>query len=185
MSTRVNELEAIDDYVSGAMTDDAARAFEEELFASAPQNESLQYLDRTLRTANKLFRRGGWTIGSTREEVDRLLATNPRVSYFDLGEAGGEKRISAWGEGLDFVVFRLGVDLRGIASVDVEVEDPAVGPLKVFRDVNFDPKDLALYAVCEEPLARLAWGRDRVITRVIGERNGQRETLATFESVRG
>jgi hypothetical protein len=48
-----------------------------------------------------------------------------------------------------------------------------------------NPKDLAIYALCEEPLARLAYGRPRVITRVVGERNGNRETFAEFETVRG
>lgn len=183
MSTRVHELDALDDYASGAMADDEARAFEEEMFATAPDNEALKYLDRTVRTANKLLRRGGWSIGSTREDVDRLIAENPRVKYVDLGETSGVKRIERWADDLEFVIVRLGVDLRGVASVDVEVEDPAIGPLKVFRDVNYDPKDLALYAICEAPLARLAWGRPRVITRIVGERDGRREKLAEFETV--
>ena len=183
MSAARPHLDELDDYASGAMSDEDARAFEEEIFATAPSNEALQFLDRTVRTASTLFRRGGWSIGSTRAEVDHLLATNPRAKFVDLGESSGIKSLEPWGTGYEYIAFRLGVDLRGCTSVDVEVEDPAIGPLKVFRDVNYDPNDLALYAVCEEPLARLAWGRARVITRIIGDRAGRRETLATFETV--
>ena len=56
-------------------------------------------------------------------------------------------------------------------------------PVKTFRDVTCDPTDGALYAVCQEPLARLAFQRGRTISRIVGSRAGQRETVAVFEIV--
>jgi len=101
------------------------------------------------------------------------------MSYFGTG--GSSFPFTAWKPGVKIVVARLGVDLRGWQDVDVEVATADGRPVKTFRDVHCAPEDGALYAVCHEPLARLAFARGRTISRIIGTRGGARETVAVFD----
>ena len=52
--------------------------------------------------------------------------------------------------------------------------------MKTFRDVTCAPEDGALYAVCHEPLARLAFTR-RSVARIVAARDGRRETVAVYD----
>ena len=53
--------------------------------------------------------------------------------------------------------------------------------LKTFRGCECDPTDGALYAVCHEPLARIAFGHPRVVATVTAIRAAARETVAVLD----
>jgi hypothetical protein len=123
---------------------------------------------------------GGFDGAGTRAQVDKLLAAGLKVHFVDLG-TGGIADFPRWQPGTEIVVARLAVDMRGYDSVDVEVETGEGRPIKTFRETGCDPTDGALYAICQEPLARLAFGTRRIVSRVIGTRAGRRETVAVFD----
>jgi hypothetical protein len=122
---------------------------------------------------------GAFAGGTTRAQIDALLASGLPVHYVDLGTAG-ERVFDGWDPAkIKVVVARLAVDLRGWHDIDVEVTAPDGRPVKTFRDVSCAPEDGALYAVCHEPLARLAFTR-RSVARIIAARDGRRETVAVY-----
>jgi len=184
MTTATDPLGRLDDYLSGHLGQAEAAAYEDDLFAAAaagaPESALVDFADRLARMSAALAAAGGFAGGGTRAQVDELGAAGLRVHYVDLG-AGGTVQFPPWQADTQVVVTRLGIDVRGYDTVDVEVETPAGQPVKTFRDVVCDPSDGALYAVCQEPLARLAFQRGRTISRVIGSRGAQRETVAVFE----
>ena len=94
---------------------------------------------------------------------------------------GGSLSFPLWGAGVDVVVARLGVDMRPYGLVDIEIETGDGRPVKTFRDVECDPADGALYAICQERLARLAFARGRTISRIVATSGGRRETIAVFD----
>ncbi|HXU63126.1 MAG TPA: hypothetical protein VN962_15575, partial [Polyangia bacterium] len=156
-------LVRLDDYVEGALSGQETDAFEDELFARAAgarPDEDTAFFDALARNAAWLARHVfGFRGGSTRQEVEALMASgHRRVHLMDLG-APGPKQLSGWPEGTQIVVTRVGVDLRGTTDVQVHVSFDGQTPIKTFRDCEYDPTDGALYAVCHEPLARLAFGQ--------------------------
>jgi hypothetical protein len=183
----VTPLDRLDDYVSGHMSDADAAAYEDELFAAGASSagathDAAQFLDGVARMAALYEKGGGFLEGGTRAQVDALRAAGARVHFIDLGPgSAGPIPFPAWGAGYDIVVARLAVDLREQGLVDVEVETADGRPVKTFREVGCDPTDGALYAICQEPLARLAFGRGRTINRVIATKAGRRETVAVFD----
>jgi hypothetical protein len=179
----------LDDYASGHMPDAEAAALEDELFARAasPDGDAeATFIDALTRNAewlaNYFFSFSG---GATRAQVDGLLASGRRVHYMDLGGGGGLAHMSAWPEGTQFVVTRLGVDLRGYRDIEVDVSLGDGPVLKTFRGVACDPADGSLYAVCHEPLARIAFQHPRVVARVTAVRDGARETVAVVDARNG
>jgi hypothetical protein len=188
MSTPDEPLLRLDDYVTGDMREAEAVAFEEELFAAATDADPAAstglaadagFLDRVARFAADPNERQAFT-GSTRADVDALLGSPLPVHYVDLG-AGGASVFPSWGPEVKFVIARLSVDVRGWQNVDVEVTTADGTPVKTFRDVHGAPEDGALYAICHAPLARLAFTRGRTISRIVGTRDGTRETVAVFD----
>jgi hypothetical protein len=177
-------LARADDYVSGHMSDVEAAAFEDELFATGAlesvQGSAAGFVDRLSRGLGVIQQFADLLGGATRAHVEALRAAGARVHLVEL-HAGEPAAFPDWGTGVDVVVARLGVDLRGESLVDVEVETGDGRPVKTFREVECDPTDGALYAICQEPLARLAFTRGRTISRVIATRNGRRETVAVFD----
>lgn len=190
-------LARIDDYLSGHMAGGDAVAFEEELFTAAAASNGdgdgdvdgetaalaadARFVDGIARLAAEMARLGGFEAGGTRAHVDALRAAGLAVHYVDLGAGGAPTVFPAWAAGTQIVVARLGVDLRGDDAVDVEVETADGRRVKTFRDVSCDPTDGALYAICQEPLARIAFGRGRTVSRVIATRAGKRETVAVYD----
>jgi len=193
MSAPTEPLLRLDDYVTGDMPETDAAAFEDELFAAvADADPSADLVAATSLAADAAFldRLARWASdpneqafanGATRAQIDALLASGLPVHYVDLGTGGSSFPFTAWKPGVKIVVARLGVDLRGWQDVDVEVATADGRPVKTFRDVHCAPEDGALYAVCHEPLARLAFARGRTISRIIGTRGGARETVAVFD----
>ncbi|HVX95007.1 MAG TPA: hypothetical protein VHK47_08855 [Polyangia bacterium] len=181
-------LARADDYVSGHLGDAEAAAFEDELFAAvggdhAADSEAVAaagFVDTATRLLGTLHGFAELLEGATHAHVDQLRAAGARIHFFELG-AGVPVSLPKWGADVDIVVARLNVDLRAHGLVDVEVETADGRPVKTFREVACDPADGALYAICQEPLARLAFTRGRTISRVISTKSGRRETVAVFD----
>jgi hypothetical protein len=194
MSAPAEPLQRLDDYAGGDMPDAEASAFEEELFAAAAEVDpppgltvsdglasTAAYLDRLTRMVIAARDAGMIASGATRAQIDALLASPLPVHFVDLG-SGGEKVFDPWDrDKVKVVVTRLALDLRGWQDIDVEVTAADGTPVKTFRDVTCAPEDGALYAVCHEPLARIAFSRGRSISRVIATRDGKRETVAVYD----
>ena len=194
MSAPTEPLLRLDDYLTGDMPETEAASFEDDLFAAVadaePSADVFQtsglaadagFLDRLTRWASDPNEQMAFANGTTRAQVDALLASGMPVHYVDLGAGGASVAFAAWKPGVKIVVARLSVDLRGWENVDVEVTTADGTPVKTFRDVHCAPEDGALYAVCHEPLARLAFTRGRTISRVVATRGGARETVAVFD----
>jgi hypothetical protein len=181
--------EQLDDYVSGHMNDGDAASFEAELFAAAGDAPAAglaaegSFVDDLIRMTALYVSHGGLVDGATRAHVDALYASGARVHYVDLTPRPDGQPIPfpAWGPNIDVVVARIGVDLRGHGLVDVENFTADGRPIKTFRDVACDPADGAFYAICQERLAQLAFGRGRVIAHFISKQGGKRERVATLD----
>ena len=177
-------LTELDDYASGHTPDAEAAALEDELFARAASPDAdvaAAFLDALARNAAWLAHYAfSFRGGSTRAQVDGLLASGRRVHYADLGP-GGVAHMAAWPEGTQIVITRLGVDMRGYRDIEVDVSLGDGPVLKTFRGCECDPTDGALYAVCHEPLARIAFGHPRVVATVTAIRAAARETVAVLD----
>ena len=194
MSAPAEPLLRLDDYVRGDMPDAEAARLEDDLFAAAADVDppagmgasegvaaDAAFFDRLVRMVIAANQAGMFASGATRAQIDALLASPLPVHYVDLG-TGGEKVFEPWDrDKVKVVVTRLAIDLRGWQDIDVEVTTADGTPVKTFRDVTCAPEDGALYAVCHERLARIAFSRGRSISRVIATRDGKRETVATYD----
>jgi hypothetical protein len=129
-----------------------------------------------------LSARAGLALGVSRARVDELLRSGLKVHYFDAGTPDGVVEVPGWDAGIDLVITRIGVDTRGFDSVDLEILSLDGTLLKTIRDVQGDPHEGAVYAVCEAPLAVLALRTGATRTRFIGMRAGRRETITVFEA---
>lgn len=179
-------LIALDDYVSGHMPDADVGAFEEDLFARAARGDAPEadFVERFRRSAEWLARRGTFEVGSTRAEVDQLLASGYRVKYMDFGDASVPVEVPPIPTDIDYFVYRIGVDLRGMDydTIDVIVETPKGEYVKTFRDVRYDAKDGAFYGVCEAPLAEISFRRGTVRSKVMIGKGAERRHVATLET---
>jgi hypothetical protein len=177
-------LESLDDYLSGAMPDETASGFEDELFAASAEGSASEadFVDRVAEIGRFLVSRSGMAMGTSRKRVDELLASDLKVHYFDAGPPGPPVVIPAWGDDIDVVITRIGLDTRGYEHVDVEITGPDGKPLKTIRDVE-GAEDGAFYAACEEPLARLAFALGPTVSRITGMRDGKRELIAEFRAI--
>jgi hypothetical protein len=185
-------LEQVDDYVSGHMDDAEAAAFETAMFEAAGEAPAAgvaaeaAFADDLVRMTALYASLGGLVDGATRAQVDALYAAGARVHYVDIVPRadGAPIPFPAWGPDIDVVVARLGVDLRGHGLVDIESVTADGRLIKTFRDVACDPTDGAFYAICQERLARIAFGR-HVVARFISKQGGERRTVAVLDVVPG
>ena len=180
-------LGALDDYASGLMPDAEAEAFEEQLFARAARAEAPEAtFMETLRRAAEWIqtRRGSFEVGSTRAEVDHLLASGARITYMDFGDCTKPVDIPPLDPKLDFFIYRVGVDLRAedYDTIDVVVETDRGEYIKTFRDVRYDAADGAFYGICEGPLAEISFRRGTAISKVMIGRGTERRHVATLET---
>lgn len=184
MSEARKPFELLDDYQSGVLPEPEAALFEEELFAAAAAGsaEEATFLDRIALIQQYLEPRGGLDMGSTRARVDQLIAAGLRVQIV-AAEAAPLIHLPPIDPDAEIVVTHIPVDVRGYDSVDVTCERKDGTELKRFRDVNWDPDDGTLYAVCEAPLARISTFHGHIISRIIGMRAGEQHTLAVFETI--
>jgi hypothetical protein len=186
-------LVVLDDYTSRAMPEAEADAFEEELFGRAASGEApeAEFSEGLRRAAEWIGRRGAFNVGSTRAEVDQLLASGLRVEYRDFGDGSVPAEIPPIPADIDLYVYRVGVDLgallgaEGLATlegVDVVLERLGGEHIKTFRDVRFDPADRAFYGVCERPLAELAFRSGPIRAKLVVHSGKERRLLATLET---
>lgn len=177
-------LSTLDDYVSGAMPDAEASAFEEELFVRAADGAApeAEFAERLRRSVRWIAGRGAFKVGSTRAEVEALLRSGLATTYVDFGDGKRPVDIAPLPANLELYTYRLGVDLRGYDGVDVIVETPEGEHIKTFRDVSYDPTDGAIYGVCEAPLAEISFRRGTVRSKVMAGHGAERRLVATFET---
>ncbi|RYZ06614.1 MAG: hypothetical protein EOO73_15020 [Myxococcales bacterium] len=184
MTTERAPFEALDAYQSGHMADDEAAAFEEELFlaAGAGTAQEATFLDKMSRILRHLAPRGGLDVGSSRAQVDELIASGLRVQVIEPKRA----RVATYPkieDDAELVVTHVPIDVRGYDSVDVIIEKPDGEHLKIFRDIGWDPLDGTVYAVCEAPLARIAAAVGVIHSRIIGYRAGEPSVIAEFDTI--
>lgn len=177
-------LSELDDYTSGLMPDAEADAYEEALFARAARGAApeAEFAERLRRDVEWVNQRGPFKVGSTRAEIDALLASGLNVAFVDLGDGSAPVDVAPIPEDLDLYTYRLGVDLRGYSAVDVIIEKPDGKYIKTFRDVAYDPTDGALYGLCEAPLARISFGAGTIVSKVMAGHGSERTLVATFET---
>jgi hypothetical protein len=182
MTARSDSLSRLDDYVNGILSDEEAADFEAALFDDVARGEDADavFLAGLVQNAQFLAARGNFGLARRRAEIEELVARGPSVHYIDLG-SGGPVKVSPWGPSTELVVFCTKVDLRGYEDIDFEVERPDGTPIKTFRDVSYDPDDGHVYAVCEEPLARLSFGQGQVTLRVKATQAGARREVTTIQ----
>lgn len=182
----MKDLRALDDYLSGHMSDADAAGFEEALFDGAAATPSAQaaageagFVDRLARIVAWLVDRGLYQVGITRREVDQLAASGRRVQIADFGRPGTTSVTLA--RETEIFVMRFEVDLHGVDRVDIEVEAPGRGIIKTFPEVRFDPEDGALYGCCTRALAELAFAVPQTVARLYTTRAGHRDVGAVYE----
>jgi hypothetical protein len=179
-------FEDFDGYLNGQMPDDEAATFEEEMFAAAAvggeASEDAQFVDRLARYSAYLIPRGGFDIGSTRADVERLLASGLRVQLME-SDPIDPRRLAAIRDDAEIIITHIPIDVRGYDSVDVVVTKPDGTLLKTFRDIGWEPSDGSLYAVCEAPLARISAQQRHIFSQVVGHRDGAKHTIARFETL--
>jgi len=181
-------FEALDAYLSGEMPDADARGFEEELFAAADQGTATEaaFVDHVSRLGRYLVGHCGFDIGSTRAQVEELLAKGLRVQMLAAGSAnlvGNVYHLPKVDEDAQIVITHVPLDVRGYDSIDVIVAKPDGTELKRFREVGWDPEDGTMFAVCEGTLARLAARAGHVRSTVLGKRGGEEHVIAEFETM--
>lgn len=174
----------LDDYQLGTMDAAEAASFEEELFAAAAAGsaDEAAFIDKISLLQQYLAPRGGLDIGSTRQRVEQVIASGLRVQVV-APEPAPVMQLPPIDPDAEIVVTHLPLDVRGWDAVDVEVSRKDGTLLKTFRDVNHDPEDGSLYALCEAPLARISTFNGHIVSRVIGHRAGKAETIAIFETI--
>jgi hypothetical protein len=175
------KIRALDDYLAGAMPEDEAERYEEELFLAAARDElpELTFLDTLAAIAPYFAARGGFDGGLTRAQHEQLRAL-PHAHTLEI-VPGPPVEIPAWASDIDLVVYSIAVDLRTYSDVDVEIATPEGVIRRVFRDVQFDKNDGVIYAACDAPLAHASFREEPLIGRIKATRGGNRETVATFE----
>lgn len=183
MSDGPKPFEALTDYVSGVMSEQDAAGFEEELFAAAAVGGAAEaaFVDRVYLITQYLAPRGGLDIGSSRQRVEQLIAAGLKVQVIDP-EPAAVMQMPPIDPNAEIVVTHLRLDLRGFDSVDVIATKADGTELKTFREINWDPEDGSVYAVCEAPLARISAQAGHTISTVVGTRAGQKEVIARFET---
>lgn len=183
MSEQRQPFEALTDYTSGGMSEQDAAGFEDELFAAAAAGGAGEatFADRVHLITQYLEPRGGLDIGSGRRRVDALIAAGLKVQLLEP-EIADVMPMPPIDPDAEIVVTHFCFDLRGYDSIDVIATLPDGTELKTFREVNIDPEDGTVYAVCEAPLARISAQAGRVISTVVGTRDGRREVIKRFET---
>jgi hypothetical protein len=113
-----------------------------------------------------------------RAHVEALIAAGHSMCVVDAGPPGtGTIRID---HDSDLVVTKLHLGRTALARVDLEVTVLAHDVTKVMKDVLVDPNDGIIYGLCERPLAELAYGAGRTLTRV-RRPDGAREVIAEWD----
>ena len=171
----MKRLLELDGYVTGEMSDAAADAFEEDLFAS-PDDGDLAAMDLIARHGRRLVEHGTWDVGVTKSHIDKLIAEGHVVQVCDAGPPGTTS--FAINKDAELVCTKLVLGRTDHARVDVEITILAYDVTKTIKDVVVDPADGSVYGLCERPLAQLAFGHTSVVR--VRATTGRREQLAEW-----
>ncbi|MEZ4407858.1 MAG: hypothetical protein R3A52_15500 [Polyangiales bacterium] len=154
----MSDLERLDDYLRGAMTDGEVDAYEEDLFARAATGDApeLAFRERLATSVRLAVERGTFEVHVTAAEADRIAASGLKVQRLELANTP-EMQTCAVERDCDLMISRFPIDLTGVRGLDVEIY--AGDRLsKVMPDVSFDANDGAVFLCCEGELARKAAG---------------------------
>lgn len=172
-------IERLDDYVRGVLPEDAARAYEEELFAAALEGDgaALESYDVLVRTLQQLGDRGTLPAYLSPEAAAELRARyGDRVCYREVTDEPEQRIVIP--RSAEFLLTYTKVDLEGIDRVDIEIEVPGMGPIKTMPDVQFTPGSDGIYGFCEATLAQQTtdmpiitrcWGHGKAGKRLLHE----------------
>lgn len=183
-----DRLGRLDDYVTGAIDDAEAASFEEAMFdavgTDAEAEAAVQFFDRSALLIGRFIAHGGRLVGpSTEQDIHTLRAHGLKVHVIDVEvPTGGRIEVTPWPEDAQVVVFRNHVDVRDFEDIEVEIENPDGTRVKTFRGVEADPATGHIYAICVEPLAKMAFGAKPRVTRFTGVRAGKREVITEYSS---
>ena len=167
----------LDAYLTGELDDAGAAAVEDAMFAH-PDDPTLDVVDQLLRRGARLAEHGTWEPGTTRATVDAMIAAGTKVQVIEVGAPGAKAvRVAST---VDFVVTVLSIGRPDLDRVDVEVHLPHQGVTKIVRDASIDPADGAIYALCERPLAVMAFGAGPCRVRVL-QRDPARTEVARYD----
>lgn len=155
----------LDDYVRGKLDDDAADAFEGDLFARALAGEApeLAFREQLRRRFREMDARGTLSIWLDERGVERLMASGMRVKRFDFDPA--HPTMPDFSTEFDILLTRVPIPLAGVRRLDAEIMSASGEVLKVMRDIDFDASENAVYACCERELAYHA-AQAKTTTRV-------------------
>lgn len=149
-------------------------AVEEAMF-DAPDDEDLRFLDRVRRHGTRLVENFTWDMSCTPEIIETLRG---RGHVIQIEERWPGSHLIELGE-FDFFVTKLHIGRTDLERVDAEIEIPAMNARKIIRDGLVDQRDGVVYALCERPLALIAFGAGRTYVR-IRERDGDRKVIAEY-----
>lgn len=176
----MSRLLDLDAYVTGEMPDADADALEEALFA-APEDEDVAVLDRIARHGRHLAAHGTFDMGVTRAEFEAHVARGGvHVAYGGAPNGtDAEPRQVTVSASLPYTCTVLDTGILGIDRIDVEIEMVEIGETKTIRDGVIDPVDGRCYALCEKPLAMIAFGAGKTRIRA-RRRDGAKDVLAEY-----
>jgi hypothetical protein len=173
----VSRLEKLDAYVTREMSDADAEAFEDALF-DAPDDGDLAFVDRLARHAARLAEHGTFDMGVSRAHVDSLIAAGHKIHIIDAGPPGTGS--VTFDRSADFCLTMMPLGRADLARVDVELLVVDHDVTKTIKDVFVDQTTGTIYALCERPLAELAFGAGRTIAR-IRRVDGARDVIAEWD----
>lgn len=167
----------LDDYVRGALDDDAAADYEADLFeralaGQAPEAAFRTHLGAALRT---MAARGTLELWLTESGVEELRA-RPDLNVFVFELDVARPHMPEVPPGTDLMITRVPVDLTGVRRIEADIVTPDGRLLKQMLDVTFNRDDGALFACCEMDLARIA-GAAKTITRLYAVEEGSRRLM--------
>lgn len=154
----MSDLDRLDDYLRGAMTDGEVDAYEDELFARAAAGAApeLAFRESLARSVRRAVERGTFEMYLTAAEADRIAASGLKVQRLELANTP-EMQTCALERDCDLTITRFPIDLTGARGLDVEIY--AGDRLsKAMPDVSFDVSDGAVFLCCEGELARATAG---------------------------
>ena len=169
-------LVRLDDYVRGQQRDDEVAEFEQDLFerALADAAPELTFRAGLAHALRVMAASGTLELWLRKAQVDALRASGRRIVFFELDV--NNIVVPPIPADAELLITRIPVDLRGVRTVDAEVQTEDGVLLKRMPDIGFDVEEGAVYACCEAELARAA-GSVSTRTFVWGTRDGERQLL--------
>jgi hypothetical protein len=173
----VTRLRDLDAYLSGELDDDAAAVLEDAMF-DAPADTDLAFVDLVARGGRALVAHGTFDIGTTRSQLDALMAKGLTIQLVDAGPPGGDRTFEIR-KAIDLLATRLPIGRTDLERVDVEVFVVNYNASKTIKDVLVDRTEGAIYGLCERALVDISNKAGPTITRV-RETTGDRAVIAEW-----